>query len=174
MIEYRLIRSNRKSLAIEVTKNLEVLVRAPYFLSQKRIENFLSERSDWIEKAKNRVKKRVETKIELSSEKIEELRKEAREYIPERLEYFSNLMSLYPSAVKITSATTRHGSCSSKNSICFSYRLMLYDKAAVDYVIVHELAHIKHKNHGKQFYALIEKFMPDYKERVKLLKTPKA
>jgi len=171
MIQYRLVRSNRKSLAIEITRDLEVLVRAPYFVSVKRIEKFISQREKWIEGAKERTKKRLENKRELTKEEIDALKTAAIEYIPQKLKEYSEIMKLYPSSVKITSAKTRFGSCSGKNSICFSYRLMLYPKAAVDYVIVHELAHIKHKNHGKQFYALVEKYLPDYRERNKMLKS---
>jgi predicted metal-dependent hydrolase len=79
-------------------------------------------------------------------------------------------MGLEPTGVGITGAEKRFGSCSAKNRLSFSWRLMRYPEAAVDYVVVHELAHIRHKNHGKEFYALIESYMPDYKERRKLLK----
>ena len=79
-------------------------------------------------------------------------------------------MGVEYSGVKITSAKTRYGSCSAENSICFSYLLMLKPLRAVDYVVVHELAHTVHHNHSRQFYALIEKYMPDYKERIKELK----
>lgn len=173
MIEYRLIRSNRRSLAIEVSRDLEVIVRAPYFVSIKRIEKFLIEREKWIESAKERMKARAENTRELSEDEILALKKEAKEYIPKKLSEFSALMNVAPKSVKITSAKTRFGSCSGKNSICFSYRLMLYPKEAVDYVIVHELAHIKHKNHSKEFYSYIEKYLPDYRERSKLLKVNK-
>ena len=104
------------------------------------------------------------------TDECKRLKKLAQEYIPPRVAEFSRVMELYPNGVKITSAKTRHGSCSGKNNLCFSYRLMRYPKEAVDYVIVHELAHIKHKNHQKEFYELIEKYMPDYKERQRLLK----
>ncbi|MBE6788331.1 MAG: M48 family metallopeptidase [Ruminococcaceae bacterium] len=171
MIDYRLVRSNRKSLAIEVTRELEVVVRAPFFVSQRQIDAFLDSHQGWIEKAKGRIKERAENKVELSDRQIKELKNAAKEYIPKKVLEFSEIMDLKPSDVKITSARTRFGSCSPKNSLCFSYRLMLYPKEAVDYVIVHELAHIKHKNHGKRFYALIEKYLPDYRERNKLLKS---
>lgn len=101
---------------------------------------------------------------------MSELRALAAEELPRRVEYYSDKMGLYPTSVKITSAATRFGSCSGKNSICFSYRLMLYPPEAVDYVVVHELAHIKEKNHSARFYALVERYMPDYREREKLLK----
>ena len=79
-------------------------------------------------------------------------------------------MGLKPKGVKITSAKKRFGSCSANDSICYSWRLMLYPKEAIDYVVVHELAHIVHKNHGQGFYSLIEKYLPDYKERENLLR----
>lgn len=64
----------------------------------------------------------------------------------------------------------RFGSCSASNRLCFAWRLMRYPEAAVDYVVVHELAHIRYKNHGPAFYRLIASVLPDYKERIKLLK----
>ena len=79
-------------------------------------------------------------------------------------------MGLEPTGIKITSAQKRFGSCNGKNSICYSWRLMLYPPEAIDYVVVHELAHIVHKNHGAKFYKLVAKYLPDYKERVKMLR----
>ena len=72
--------------------------------------------------------------------------------------------------VTITGAEKRFGSCSARNSICFSWRLMQYPDEAVDYVVVHELAHIQEKNHGRAFYALVGRYMPDWRERRALLK----
>ena len=75
--------------------------------------------------------------------------------------------------VTVTSARTRFGSCSAKGNISYSYRLMLYPEPAIDYVVVHELAHTLEMNHSPRFWAVVEKYMPDYKERKKLLK-PRA
>lgn len=170
-MDYRLVRSNRKTLAIEVTKSLEVIVRAPLFVSKRKIEKFVLEHEKWVEKASEKIKKAVENRpAEPTLDEIEALKQKARDIIPDRVTYFSALTGLKPTAVKITSAKTRFGSCSGKNSLCFSYLLMRYPIEAVDYVVLHEIAHIKHKNHSKQFYLLIEKYMPDYKEREKMLK----
>ena len=79
-------------------------------------------------------------------------------------------MGLRPAGVTITSARTRFGSCSAKGRLCFSWRLMQYPPEAIDYVVVHELAHLVHMNHGPEFYALIERYLPDYKARRKLLR----
>ena len=79
-------------------------------------------------------------------------------------------MNLKYGRITITSAKTRFGSCSSKGNISFSYRLMLYPRELVDYVIVHELAHLSEMNHSDRFYKIIESVLPDYRERVKRLK----
>ena len=72
--------------------------------------------------------------------------------------------------VKITTARKRYGSCSGKNSLCFSCFLMLCPEEAIDLVVVHELCHIQVKNHGPDFYALLEQVLPDWRERKKLLR----
>ena len=94
----------------------------------------------------------------------------AKEVIPPRVAHYGSIMGIVHTSVKITSAKTRFGSCSAKNGLCFSWRLMQYPMEAVDYVVVHELAHIVHKSHGKACYALIGSGLPDYPERRKLLK----
>jgi predicted metal-dependent hydrolase len=124
----------------------------------------------WIEKSMEKMKRRLENHREPTEEEEAMLRKRAAEYLPAAVEHYSSLMGLKAAYVKITSAKTRLGSCGPKNGICFSWRLMQYPKEAIDYVVVHELAHTVHKNHGKLFYKCIEEIMPDYKERRALLK----
>ena len=94
----------------------------------------------------------------------------AKDIIPEKVKYYANLTGLSPSGVKITGAKKRFGSCSGKNSLCFSYLLMRYPEEFIDYVVLHEIAHIKHHNHKREFYGLIKEYMPDYLERQKLIK----
>lgn len=172
MYKYKLTRSKRKSISIEITQKLELIVRAPNQLPQQDIDSFVLSREAWIEKHIEIMRKRTEQyPTVLTEEEIALLIEKAKHILPSKLEYYSKLMHLYPTAVKITGAKTRFGSCSSRDSICFSYMLMQYPDKAIDYVIVHELAHIKHKSHSKEFYALIEQYMPDYREREKLLKS---
>ena len=95
---------------------------------------------------------------------------QAKAYLPKRTMEYAAVMGVNPTGIRITSARTRFGSCSAKNSICYSWRLMQYPKAAVDYVVVHELAHILHKDHSREFYRTVERYLPDYRERRKLLK----
>lgn len=103
--------------------------------------------------------------------KIKELKSEAEQYFNQETARYAEKMGLKYGRIRITSAKRRFGSCNTKGTICFSYRLMLYPKEAREYVIVHELAHLVYMNHSKDFYALIERFMPDYKNRKKLLRS---
>jgi predicted metal-dependent hydrolase len=89
----------------------------------------------------------------------------AKRDLPDRVFDFAKQMAVMPTAVKITSAKTRWGSCSSKKSLNFSWRLMLADDDVIDYVVVHELAHIRQMNHSAAFWAIVEDILPDYKER---------
>lgn len=171
MHEYTIKRSNRRTVSLEITKDMEILVRAPLKMPESEIGRFVESHEKWIDRNMDRVRARQKAYEEPNPEEVERLRKIAAEYLPEAVRHYSAIMGVTPSAVKITSAKTRFGSCSSKNSICFSWRLMQYPKAAIDYVVVHELAHIVHKNHGKLFYQSIEEVMPDYKERKELLKS---
>ena len=89
----------------------------------------------------------------------------AKHHIPKRTAIIADAMKLSPSAVKINGAQKRWGSCSSKKSLNFSWRLMMADDDAIDYVIIHELAHLIELNHSQRFWAIVEKFLPDYKIR---------
>lgn len=170
--DYEIIYSSRKTLCLEIKIGGKIIVRAPQSTSRKKIEDFVKSHTNWISGVQARQTARATNEYHrtLSDDDILTLKSKAKKHIPPRVKYFSSIMRLFPSAVKISSAKTKFGSCSSKNSLNFSYRLMLYPPDAIDYVIVHELAHIKHHNHSKDFYALIEKYLPDYKEREKLLK----
>ena len=103
-------------------------------------------------------------------ETLEALRQQAKAYLPGRVALWAKRMGLAPAAVKITSARTRFGSCSSKGSLCFSLYLMQYPTAAIDAVVVHELCHMRHHDHSPAFYAEVERWLPDYRQREKLLK----
>ena len=167
--DYTVVRSDRKTLAVEVKRDCSVVVRSPKFLSERKITDFLLEHEEWVLKTVEKQRLRQNTEI-FSDEKVNELKKLAKEVLPLKVEYYSALMGVKPTAVHITSAKTRYGSCSSKNSINFSLYLMTKNESFIDYVVVHELAHIVHHNHSKDFYKLIEEILPDYKERIKKFK----
>ena len=95
---------------------------------------------------------------------IQEYRRIAKQFIPKRVAEISAQIGLYPSAVKINSAKGRWGSCSGKHSLNFSWRLIWASPETVDYVIIHELCHIRHHNHSPDFWSLVASFLPNYRE----------
>ena len=171
MADYILRRSRRKTAALEVTETGDVIVRAPLRMPQSTIDAFVEGHRAWIASAQARQAARRQRWDAVTPEKEAELRRQAAQLLPQLVARYGAVMGLQPTAVKITAARTRFGSCSGKDSICFSWRLLCYPMAAVEYVVVHELAHITHKNHGPQFWALVAQVLPDYKQRQALLRT---
>ncbi len=170
MREFTLIRSRRRTLALQVTREGQVVVRAPVYASREDIHRFVAGHEGWIAAQLARQSQRLAEHPPLSRKEQEALRQKAREVLPPLVEHWARRMGAAPTGVKITSARTRFGSCSGKNSLCFSLYLMEYPIEAAEAVVVHELAHIRHKNHGPDFYALVRQTLPDYDARIKLLK----
>lgn len=168
-MEYTLIYSDRKTISISV-KGAVVTVRAPRRTSKEIIDSFIIKNKKWIETHIEKERERIDKFETLSDKDIKELKKTAKEYLSKKTEYYANIMGLKYGRITITGAKTRFGSCSSQGNISYSYRLMLYPEPARDYVVVHELSHIVEMNHSKRFYSIIEKIMPDYKSRKRMLK----
>ncbi len=97
-------------------------------------------------------------------------KKKTHEYLRGRVDFFSRMLKLQPGNLRITSAKSRWGSCSEGNNLAFSFRLMMAKPEVIDYVVVHELMHIKEKNHSAKFWQLVESAMPQYKAHRRWLK----
>lgn len=151
-------RSFRKTLSLKVEKNI-VIVKAPYLVIKSKIDNFILKNRDWIDK---RIEQFLESKDTFTKD-LEEYKKEARKYIPDRVKLLALKFSKNYNTIKITSAKTRWWSCTSRKNLNFSYRLILLPKETIDYVIIHELAHLKYMNHSKSFWQEVEKMMPEYR-----------
>uniref|UniRef100_UPI0040473F40 M48 family metallopeptidase n=1 Tax=Aliarcobacter sp. TaxID=2321116 RepID=UPI0040473F40 len=95
---------------------------------------------------------------------------EIKKILPIKLEYYSNKMQLFPTSISYRKNKRTWGSCNYKNGLNFNILLMKYPIEVMEYVIVHELAHIKHKNHSKDFWNLVTLYCPNYKEVEKLFK----
>ena len=171
MTGYTLLRSaRRKTLAIEVGQDGEVRVRAPKCVPRREIDRFVSDHRDWIARAEARQRARLAAHPEPDAARRAALLERAERVLPALTAHWAERMGLYPAGLRITSARTRFGSCSGANRICYSWRLMDYPAAAVEYVVVHELAHIAQKDHSAAFWALVERYLPDYKARRALLR----
>ena len=168
--EYELRRSDRRTLALELTQEGNLIVRAPRRLSEARIRRFVAEKEDWIRAAEAKMAARREAHPEPTEAERQALIQKAREILPPKIAHYAALLGVQPTGVTVTGARTRWGSCSGKNRLSFSWRLMQFPEEAIDYVVVHELAHIRHHDHSPAFYALIESVMPDHRQRRALLK----
>lgn len=169
------IRSNRKTVAIQVNSDLSVTVRAPRSASEKDIEEILKKKEAWISKHIEKIKKtkerlEAEPTEKLTREKVIALAEEALKVIPARVEYFAKVIGVTYGKITIRNQKTRWGSCSSKGNLNFNCLLMLAPSEVLDYVVVHELCHRKQMNHSKAFWSEVEKVLPDYKEARKWLK----
>jgi predicted metal-dependent hydrolase len=165
MIEYQLIRSIRKTVSISISKEGSVVVRAPQTTSKAFIDKFVLSKKEWINQTIDRIRSRNEQKqrLELTSEEIKQCKTLAKKYLTERMDHFSKIMNVTYKDIKINSAHTRWGSCNAKGSISFTYRLILVPLPLIDYVVVHELAHLKEMNHSKKFWKTVDDILPDYK-----------
>ncbi len=168
-MQYTLVRSKRRTLALEVKEDGSLWVRVPFVVSETEIEEFLDRHSAWIQKAKKRQSEKAAPP--LTEREVSELRARAVAVLPLHTEKWAKKMGVSYKGVKITSARYRLGSCNSRGGISYSLRLMQFPDEVIEYVVVHELAHRKEMNHSKAFYAVIERYLPDYRERIKLLKS---
>lgn len=169
METYTIVRSRRRTVALEITREGRVLVRAPYRYPAASIADFVVRHGEWIARHLEKQRQLALMAPPPTAEEIAALKDRAREILPDRVAYYSARTGLVPVGLKVTSARRRYGSCSGKNSLCFSCFLMRSPMEAIDAVVVHELAHIRYKNHGPEFYALVESILPDYRARKALL-----
>jgi predicted metal-dependent hydrolase len=167
--DYRVIRSARRTLALELASDLTLTVRAPYSLPEREIARFVQGKADWIERHRARMRARPALS-EPSPEEFKALIRAAHQVIPGKVRLWGERMGLSPTRITITRARTRYGSCSAKNAVSFSCRLMQREDELIDYVVVHELAHIRHKNHAREFHQLIENTLPGHRALEKRLR----
>lgn len=205
----RIIRSKRRSLALQVLPNAELLVKAPYWMPESDIRRFLQDNRAWIEEkiAKKRQTKELSNK--LSGEKILYLGKlldvkvgnyinitlgidhilfpealkfrlkkelstwyiqQAKAMITRQIEYFAKEMDVEYKSISFSDTRSRWGSCSHDNHLQFNWRLVMSPLLVVNYVIIHELAHIDEKNHSMVFWRRVKKYNPSYRQNRKWLK----
>ncbi len=210
-MEYQLIRSRRKTLAIQLPDSCQVVVRAPLRMPVWQIEAFLREKQGWIleHQAKLRLQQEERQRLlamerglyylgalypavadasgnralfdgqsfhlpslarqEQEAALVSLYRALTRELVVPLMAQWAPLLGVQPRGVTITSAMGRWGSCSGKGRLCFPYRLATQPRAAVEYVVVHELCHLRELNHGSAFWALVQGCLPDWRQRRGLL-----
>lgn len=172
-LDCQVIASDRRNISLQITENKKILIKVPRWLPEYRLNSFITEKKDWIIKTYNSIPDPKELSIREQNQ-LEALekryRKAAKEYIPGRVAHFHQFTGGSYDKIVIRDQKTRWGSCSSNGTLSFNYRLMLAPPSILDYVVVHELCHLKHMNHSPEFWAAVESVIPDYKIRRKWLK----
>lgn len=160
----KIIRSNRKSLGLEVNTD-GLIIRAPLQASDAEINMFILQHKDWIEKNLNRVEERqktVDSIQPLSMDEIKDLANKALKVITERVKYYAPKVGVNYGRITIRNQRSKWGSCSGKGNLNFNCLLMLAPPEVLDSVVVHELCHRKEMNHSDKFYAEVLRVYPDY------------
>ena len=176
VVEVTVIRSNRKTIALQVNPDLTVTVRAPKRMADREIRLFVQEKEHWIRRHVEQLRQRTEQYDKqglkpLSYAELNELADKALAYIPERVAHFAEKMGITYGRITIRNQKTRWGSCSSKGNLNFNCLLMLTPPEVIDYVVIHELCHRKEMNHSKAFWDEVSHVMPDYEKARAWLKS---
>lgn len=171
MKNIEIIRSARKSVAIEIKPDGHVVVRAPQRMHDREIQRFLQEKAGWIAKHLQIAKQRQNIVADKYTDaQIRDFIDAARKDILKRVEFFAPLVGVTVGRITIRKQKTRWGSCSAKGNLNFNCLLMCCPEEVREYVVVHELCHRKELNHSAAFWAEVERILPDYPMRRKWLK----
>ena len=167
---YRIIRSKRRTMALEINAAGEILVRCPQRCTKAQIEAFVQSRADWLRK--HLQKRAAQPKLPpMTMEEVRALAQQALEVIPGRVAHYAPLVGVTYGRITIRNQRSRWGSCSSQGNLNFNCLLMLAPPEVLDYVVVHELCHRREMNHSPRFWALVEQVLPDWRQRRQWLKT---
>ena len=173
-IRISVIRSARKSLGLEVRDANTVLARIPTRVSDRELKAFVENHRSWILEKTAVMAEREENRKSTPAPPPELLSKTDRMKIQlkigKRVRHYCETMGVTVGYVTVKNQKTRWGSCSAKGNVNFNYQLAFLPDELLDYVVIHELAHRRHMDHSRAFWAEVEKYCPDYLERREQLK----
>ncbi len=164
-----IIRSNRKTVSIEISNDLRIIVRAPIKASRAYIDKVIKDKSEWIKKNYEMVKNRNSSKNAyggnpFTDSELKILKERAKSSIPPVVAACAKRIGITYNKITIRAQVSRWGSCSSNSNLNFNCLLILCPSEVLEYVVIHELCHISHRNHSKYFWSMVEKYCPNYKE----------
>lgn len=174
-IAYETVQSRRTTCSIALKEDGSLQLRVPMGMDDRAVRQLLTKKQAWITGKRSEQKLRQKAVPQVHYTEAERIalesryRKAAQEYIPKRaafyVSHFADIIDGSYERIQIRSQKTRWGSCSSRGTLSFNWRLMLAPPAVLDYVVVHELCHLRHMNHSPQFWQCVEQILPDYKLR---------
>ena len=157
-IPYTIKKAKIKNLYIHI-KEGQVIVKAPIKLKEEYIQEFINKKSKWIYENVKRYEQKPKIEKKIEQKDIERL----KEIVEKNIFKYSKTLQVIPNKIKIKDIKYAWGSCSSKKNITINLKLALKDEKAIEYVVLHEMCHLKEMNHSKKFWNLVEENMPDYK-----------
>ena len=167
-VPYQIIKSDRKTIAIQIKPDGQVVVRCPKRMRIEEARRFAESKADWIEK--HLAKRPPQNVAKYTPKEIEQLREQARKLVIERVRYYAPIIGVTYGQIAIRTQHTRWGSCSSKGNLNFNCLLALVPAEVLDYVVVHELCHRKENNHSNRFWSEVKRILPKFKIQRKWLK----
>lgn len=167
-VPYQIIKSDRKTIAIQIKPDGQVVVRCPKRMRIEEARRFVESKADWIEK--HLANRQPQNVAKYTPQEIEQFREQARKLVTERVRYYAPIIGVTYGRIAIRTQHTRWGSCSSKGNLNFNCLLALVPHEVLDYVVVHELCHLKELNHSTRFWSEVKKVLPDYNAHCKWLK----
>ena len=160
-MEYTILRSRRKTIAIEVTPAGTVVVRCPQRMSRRDIQHFVDSKHHWISSHLSRIQQTGLQPV-FSGEELQEMVQWAKDTLPERVAFWAARAGVTYGRITVRRQRTRWGSCSAGGDLSFNCLLAMMPEAVLDYIIVHELCHRRHMNHSSDFWAEVARLLPDY------------
>ena len=160
-------RSRRRTLSLELTEDGRVLLRAPLRCPRRELEAFAEKNRGWIERKlrESEERRRALAAIpKLSEEELRALQKRGRQVFPARCAQLAPLLGVDYGRISVRRQRSKWGSCSAKRNLNFNCLLLLAPERVLDYVVAHELCHLREMNHSARFWALVERLCPDYRE----------
>lgn len=157
-IPYIIKKSKIKNLYIHI-KEGQVIVKAPIRLKEEYIQEFINRKSKWIYENVKRYEKKTKIEQKIETKDIEKL----KNIIEKSVQKYSKNLKVVPNKVTIKDIKYAWGSCSSKKNITINLKLAPKDEKTIEYVVLHEMCHLKEMNHSKSFWNLVESNMPNYK-----------
>ena len=150
------VRSLRsRSIRLCVRPDKSIRLTYPLFMRQKEAIAFAESKEEWIVKTRLRIEERRITIPTISRDKAKDLRNRARDYIPVTIARLAKEHNFHYTALRLTTAHTRWGSCSGKNGISISLFTMLLPEHLREFILLHELCHTRHHNHSATFHTLL-------------------
>lgn len=160
-ISYTLIRSSRKTIALEIRPDGTVLVRAPKRMSDRAVREFVVSKDSWLRAKLQKYTHPVPPP--LTEQELKELKARAKEYLSHRAALYAPAVGVRYGSITIRAQKTRWGSCSTRGNLNFNCLLMLAPPEVRDYVVVHELCHRKYMDHSAGFWAEVARVFPQYR-----------